>query len=127
MEQFLRGIRQAVSQAIVLTKERNFCAFVFQGTVLVTMKGFRTDFSLSELHEDLGSWYHQRPFVSICLLGESRRVWMSLSWVLALSLLADDSKFYSTVVYQTPRYAKQVFLELSFKKRYLGYPSWKTD
>ena len=57
------------------------------------------------------------------LLGESSRIWVSLFWVLDLPLLEDGSKLY--LVMLNSLFEEYIFLELSFRKRYLGYPQLK--
>ena len=48
---------------------------------MVTAKRPRVDFLPSTgLHEELELWYKQWPLAPICLLGECRRIWVSLSW-----------------------------------------------
>ena len=48
---------------------------------MVTAKRPRVDFlSSTGLHEELELWYKQWPLAPICLLGECRRIWVSLSW-----------------------------------------------
>lgn len=87
-------------------------------------KGTRAIFSSSpELCKNPESWYQQRHFGSFHLLGESRRIWVSLSWCWDLHLLVDEPTFYSVVL--TPLWRSRLSLKLTFKKRCLGYPHCK--
>ena len=48
---------------------------------MVTTKGPGIDFlPLTGLHEELELWYQQWLLAPIFLLGECRRIWVSLSW-----------------------------------------------
>ena len=48
---------------------------------MATTKGPRVDFFLQlDSHEEPELWHQQRPLAPICLLGECRLIWVSLSW-----------------------------------------------
>ena len=88
LEQFLRAIWNVVSWAaflilpqMKLNSQLSHCAF-FKDDSYGNHEGRdRVNFSpLPELYKDQEAWYQQRSLASICLLRESRRIWVSLSW-----------------------------------------------
>ena len=92
LEQFLRAIWNVVSWAaflilpqMKLNSQLSHCAF-FKDDSYGNHEGRdRVNFSpLPELYKDQEAWYQQRSLASICLLRESRRIWVSLSWLLDL-------------------------------------------
>ena len=92
LEQSLRAIWEAASWAaglilpqIKLNSQLSSCVSFFSRHLRQLMKRPRADFLPSTgLHEELELWYQQWPLAPICLLGECRWIWVSLSWLLNL-------------------------------------------
>ena len=88
LEQSLRAIWDAASQAAVLilpqiklNSQLSSCTSFFSWQLWRPTKGPWVDFFPSTgLHEEPELWYQQRPLAPIRLLGECRRIWVSLSW-----------------------------------------------